>query len=93
VAGAGALATCKGHAGHGGLGGVLEGLGRGDGVLCVGAGEATQVGNVQRAEGEERGSWARSSSPPLGLTARVRVEGAGLYRGGSPGMATGFERR
>jgi hypothetical protein len=32
-----------------------------------------------------------SSSPPF-LTARVGAEGAGLDRGGSPGMATGFKR-
>jgi hypothetical protein len=39
------------------------------------------VGDVQRAEGEERGSWARSSSSPPFLTARVGAEGAGLDRG------------
>jgi hypothetical protein len=61
---------------------VLEGLGRGDGVLWVGAGEVTTVGNMQRAEGEERGSWACSSSAPPCLTARVGAEGAGLDRGG-----------
>jgi hypothetical protein len=60
---------------------VLAGLGRGDGALWVGAGEVTTVGNVQRAKGEERGSWACSSSSPPFLTARVRVEGAGLDRG------------
>jgi hypothetical protein len=61
---------------------MLAGLGRGDGVLWVGAGEVTPVGNVQRAEGEERGSWAGSSSSPPCLTARVGAEGAGLDRGG-----------
>jgi hypothetical protein len=61
---------------------VLAGLGRGDGALWVGAGEVTTVDNVQRAEGEERGSWARSSSSPPFLTARVGAEGAGLDRGG-----------
>jgi hypothetical protein len=71
---------------------VLAGLGRGDGVLWVGSGEVAMVGDVQRAEGEERGSWARSSSSPPLLTARVGAEGAGLDQGGSPGMATGFER-
>jgi hypothetical protein len=39
------------------------------------------VGDVQRAEGEERGSWARSSSSPPFLMARVGAEGAGLDRG------------
>jgi hypothetical protein len=87
------LAACASKAGRCGFGRVLAGLGRGDGALWVGAGEVTAVGNVQRAEGEERGSWARSSSPPPGLTARVGAEEAGLDRGGSPGMATGFERR
>jgi hypothetical protein len=71
---------------------VLEGFGLGDGVLWVGSGEVTAVGDVQGAEGEERGSWARSSSSPPILTARVGAEGAGLDQGGSPGMATGFER-
>jgi hypothetical protein len=77
----GVLATCTGKAGHGGLARVLAGLGRGDGVLWVGAGEVTTVGNVQRAEGEERGSWACSSSSSPCLTARVGAEGAGLDRG------------
>jgi hypothetical protein len=61
---------------------VLAGLGRGDRVLWVGAGEVATVGDVQRAEEEERGSWARSSSSPPFLTARVGAEGAGLDRGG-----------
>jgi hypothetical protein len=39
------------------------------------------VGDVQRAEEEERGSWARCSSSPPFLTARVGAEGAGLDRG------------
>jgi hypothetical protein len=57
---------------------VLEGFCLGDGVLWVGSSKVTAVGDVQGAEGEERGSWARSfSSPPL-LTARVGAEGAGL---------------
>jgi hypothetical protein len=46
VAGAGALAVCKGHAGHGGLGGVLEGCCLGGGVLWVGSREVTAVGSV-----------------------------------------------
>jgi hypothetical protein len=71
---------------------VLEGFCLSDGVLWVGSGEVTAVGDVQRAEEEERGSWARSSSSPPFLTARVGAEGAGLDQGGSPGMVTGFER-
>jgi hypothetical protein len=58
-------------------------------VLWVGAGEATTVGDVQRAKGEERGSWARASSSPPFLMARVGAEGAGLDRGSVHGMATG----
>jgi hypothetical protein len=50
-------------------------------VLWVGSGEVTAVGDVQEAEEEERGSWARSSSSPPFLTARVGAEGAGLDRG------------
>jgi hypothetical protein len=59
VACAGALVVCKGHAGHGGLGGVLEGCCLGGGVLWVGAGEVAMVGDVQGAEGEERGGPGR----------------------------------
>jgi hypothetical protein len=61
---------------------VLAGFYRGDGVLWVGAGEVVMVGDVQGAEEEEGGSWARSSSSPPLLTARVGAEGAGLDRGG-----------
>jgi hypothetical protein len=86
------LATCTGDTGLDGLARVLEGFGLGDGVLWVGSGEVTVVGDVQRAEEEERGSWALSSSSPPFLTARVGVEGAGLDRGDSPGMATGTRR-
>jgi hypothetical protein len=71
---------------------VFAGFCLDDGVLWVGAGEVATVGDVQRAEEEERGSWARSSSSPPFLMARVGAEGAGLDRGGSPGMAIGFER-
>jgi hypothetical protein len=46
VACAGALVVCKGHAGHGGLGGVLEGCCLSGGVLWVGAGEVAMVGDV-----------------------------------------------
>jgi hypothetical protein len=77
----GVLAMCASKAGHCGFGRVLAGLGRGNGALWVGAGKVTTVGNVQRAEGEERGSWAGSPSSPPFLTARVRAEGAGLDRG------------
>jgi hypothetical protein len=61
---------------------VLAGFCLGDGVLWIGSGEVTAVGDVQRAEGEERGSWARSSSSPPLLMARVGAEGAGLDQGG-----------
>jgi hypothetical protein len=50
------LATCTGEAGHDGLARVLAGFCLGDGVLWVGSGEVTAVGDVQRAEEEERGS-------------------------------------
>jgi hypothetical protein len=73
----GVLATCIGDAGHGGLGGVLAGLGRGDGALWVGAGETTPVGNMQRAEGEREGVRACSSSSHPCLTAWVGAGEAG----------------
>jgi hypothetical protein len=92
VAGAGALAVCKGHAGHGGLARVLEEFGLGGGVLWVGSGEATMVGVAQRAAGQRGGVRLRSSSSPPSFTARFGAEGARLDQGGSPGMATGFER-
>jgi hypothetical protein len=75
------LATCTGEAGHGGLARVLAGFCLGDGVLWVGSGEVTAVGNLQRGRGTERGVRAASSSSPPFLTARVRAEGAGLDRG------------
>jgi hypothetical protein len=71
---------------------VLAGFCLDDGVLWVGAGEVATVGDVQRAEEEERGSWALSSSSPPFLTAQVRAEGAGLDQGDSPDIARGFER-
>jgi hypothetical protein len=37
------------NTGHGGLARVLEGFGLGDGVLWVGSGEVTAVGDVQGA--------------------------------------------
>jgi hypothetical protein len=60
---------------------VLEGFGLGRGVLWVGSGAVTRVGDVQAAGEEERGSWVLSSSSPPFLTARVGAEGAGLDRG------------
>jgi hypothetical protein len=60
---------------------MLEGFGLGDGVLWVGSGEVTAVGDVQRAGEEERGSWALFSSSPLFLMARVGAEGAGVDHG------------
>jgi hypothetical protein len=72
---------CTGDTGLDGLARMLEGFCLGRGVLWVGAGEVLLVGDVQEAEGEERGSWVRSSpSPPL-LTAWVGAEGAGVDRG------------
>jgi hypothetical protein len=93
VAVAGALAMCKGHTGRGGLGGVLAGLGRGDGVLWVGAGEATLVGSLQRGRGTEKGGPGGFFLLLPSLTASVGAEGAGNNQGGFPGMAIGFERR
>jgi hypothetical protein len=78
----GVLATCTGKAGCGGLGGVLAGLGRGDGALWVGGGETTPVGNVQRAEGKRGGSGGCSSSSPPCLTAWVGAGEARLDSGG-----------
>jgi hypothetical protein len=57
---------------------MLEGICLGRGVLWVGSGALTAVGDVQRAGEEERGSWVLSSASPPFLTARVGVEGAGL---------------
>jgi hypothetical protein len=70
------------NTGHGGLVSVLAGFCIGDGVLWVGSGKVTAVGDVQRAEGEERESWARSSSSPPLLMAQVGAEEAGVDRGG-----------
>jgi hypothetical protein len=89
----GVLATCTGKAGHGGLGGVLAGLGRGDGVLWVGVGEATTVGIVQGEEGQRWGVRAASSFSFHVARPGSGQRGLGLDQGGSPGMATGFERR
>jgi hypothetical protein len=75
------LAACTGDTGLDGLARVLEGFGLGRGVLWVGSGAVTMVGDVQQAGEQERGVLgAVSSSPPV-LTARVGAEGAGLDRG------------
>jgi hypothetical protein len=47
---------CTGDTGLNGLAHVLEGFCLGRGVLWVSAGEVSMVGDVQEAEGEERGS-------------------------------------
>jgi hypothetical protein len=60
---------------------VLGGFGLGCGVLWVGSGAVTRVGDVQAAGEEERGVLVLSSSSPPILTARVGAEGAGLDRG------------
>jgi hypothetical protein len=60
---------------------VLGGFGLGGGVLWVGAGAVTMVGDMQRAGEEERGVLGAISSSPPFLTARVGAEGAGLDRG------------
>jgi hypothetical protein len=61
---------------------VLAGFCLGDGVLWVGSGEVTAVGNVQRGRGTERGGPG-SVFPLLPCrTAWVGAEGAGLDRGG-----------
>jgi hypothetical protein len=73
----GALATCKGNAGRGGLGGVLAGCCLGIGALWIGVGETTPVGNLQRAEGEREGVRACSSSSPPCLMAWVGAGEAG----------------
>jgi hypothetical protein len=78
----GGLVTFIVDAGRGGLGGVLAGLGCGDGVLWVGGGEATTVGIVQREEGQ-RGGGLGGSPPCLPcLTAWVGAGEAGLDSGG-----------
>jgi hypothetical protein len=76
VASAGALAVCKGHAGHGGLGGVLEGCCLGDGVLWVGSGEVTAVGNLQR------GRRRREGGPGSVFLFSSLSHGSGRGRGG-----------
>jgi hypothetical protein len=60
---------------------VLEGSGRGDGVLWVSAGEATTVGIMQGAAGQRGGVRVCSSSSPPSLAARVGAGEAGLDSG------------
>jgi hypothetical protein len=60
---------------------VLGGFGLGCGVLWVGAGAVTMVGDVQRVGEEERGVLGAVSSSPPFLMARVGAQGAGLDRG------------
>jgi hypothetical protein len=92
VACAGALAVCKGHAGHGGLGGVLEGCCFGCGGLWVGSGAVMAVGIVQEEERQIGGSWAHSSPSlhfsRLGSGQRELGSTAGV----STSMATGTRR-
>jgi hypothetical protein len=69
---------------------VLAGLGRGDGALWVGVGEATPVGDLQRAEGKRGGSGR-----VLPLLLHVSWPGSGQGRlgsteGDSTSMATGL---
>jgi hypothetical protein len=73
----GVLATCTGKAGHDGLGSVLAGLGRGDGVLWVGGGETMTVGIVQREEGHSEGGPGGFFLLLPCRTAWVGAEGAG----------------
>jgi hypothetical protein len=61
---------------------VLAGLGRGGGVLWVGAGVATLVGSLQRGRGTERGGPGGVFPLLPCRTAWVGAEGAGLDRGG-----------
>jgi hypothetical protein len=51
----GPWARASSDTGHGSLARVLEGFGLGRGVLWVGSGAVTMVGDVQRAGEEERG--------------------------------------
>jgi hypothetical protein len=88
----GGLARCIVDAGRGGLGGVLEGLGRGDGVLWVGGGEATTVGIVLREEGQREGVRAASSFSSHVARPGSGQRGLGSTAGDSTSMATGCER-
>jgi hypothetical protein len=85
----GGLATCIGNAGRGGLGGMLAGLGHGNGALWVGGGETTTVGIVQREEGQRGGVWAASSFSFHVARPGSGQRGLGLDQGDSTGMATG----
>jgi hypothetical protein len=50
------LATCTGDTRLDGLARVLEGFSLGDGVLWVGSGEVTAVGDVQEEKRQRGGS-------------------------------------
>jgi hypothetical protein len=89
----GGLAMCIGNAGRGGLGGVLAGLGRGNGALWVGGGETTTVGIVQREEGQRGGVWPASSFSFHVARPGSGQRGLGLDQRDSTGMATGLGRR
>jgi hypothetical protein len=88
----GGLAKCIVDAGRGGFGGVLEGFGRGDGVLWVGGGEATTVGVVQREEGQRRGVRAASSFSFHVARPGSGQRGLGSTAEDSTSMATGSRR-
>jgi hypothetical protein len=73
----GALATCKGNAGRGGLGSVLAGFGLGVGALWVGVCETTPIDIVQRAEGNRGGG-----GPGVFFLFSSMSHGLGRGRGG-----------
>jgi hypothetical protein len=89
----GGLATCIGDARRGGLGGVLAGLGRGDGALWVGDGETTTVGIVQREEGQRGGVWAASSFSFHVARPASGQRGTGLDQGDSQAWLQGGSER
>jgi hypothetical protein len=88
----GVLAMCTGNTGRGGLARVLAGLGRGDGVLWVGVGEATMVGIVQREEGQRGGVRAASSFCFHVARPGSGQRGLGSTAEDSTSMATGSRR-
>jgi hypothetical protein len=88
----GGLATCIGDAGRSSLGGMLAGLGHGDGALWVYVGELMPVGIVQRAEGEREGVRAAYSFSFHVSRPGSGQRGLGLDQGDSTGMATGLGR-
>jgi hypothetical protein len=88
----GVLATCTGKAGRGGLGGMLAGLGRGDGALWAHVGELMPVGTVQRGRGRREGVRAVSSLSFHVSRPGSGQRGLGLDRGEVSSMATGLGR-